>query len=204
MKLPCLLQFRILKLAITSLFSRPYTTKFPGGAPYEPIEQFRGRPRYDEGECIGCGACAEVCPSNCIDVVDDVSCEPPVRTLIQHLDACICCGQCERYCPTEKGIKLTNEYDFVGFAPEDFEEKAEKTLLLCESCGEVLAPVDQLRWLAKRLGPLAFANPTLMLVSHKELAVVDEGVQPPPEAAGREAHLSIQCPKCRRKTALVV
>ena len=61
MKLPCLLQLRILKLAITSLFSRPYTTTFPGGAPYEPIEQFRGRPRYDEDECIGCARAVEKC-----------------------------------------------------------------------------------------------------------------------------------------------
>jgi hydrogenase-4 component H len=202
MKLPCLLQFRILKLAIVSLFSRPYTTKFPAGEPYQPIEQFRGRPRYDEDECIGCGACAQVCPSNCIDLVDDVSSASPVRRLIQHLDACICCGQCERYCTTEKGIKLSNEYDFVGFAPEDFEEKTEKALLLCECCGEILAPVDQLRWLAKRLGPLTFANPTLMLVSQKDLAVVDEGVKSATE--GREARVSIQCPKCRRKTALLV
>lgn len=203
MKLPCLLQFRILKLAVKSLFSRPYTTNFPAG-PYEPIEQFRGRPRFDEDECIGCGACAEVCPSNCIDVIDDVSADPPVRRFVQHLDACICCGQCERYCTSEKGIKMTNEWDFVGFAPEDFEERTEKELLLCESCGGVLAPVDQIRWLVKRLGALAFANPTLMLVSHKELAVVDEGVKPETETVGREGHVSIQCPKCRRKTSLVV
>ena len=202
MRLPCLLQFRILKLAFKSLFSRPYTTKFPK-VPYEPIKEFRGRPRFDKDECIGCGACAEVCPSKCIDVIDDTSTDPPRRRFVQHLDACICCGQCERYCTSEKGIKMTNEWDFVGFAPEDLEEKTEKELLLCEGCNEVLAPVDQIRWLAKRLGPLAFANPTLMLVSQKDLAVVDEGVKSEAEG-GREGRLSIQCPKCRRKTSLAV
>ena len=61
MKLPCLFQFRILKLAITSFFSQPFTTRFPY-APYEPIPQFRGRPRYHKDDCIGCGACENACP----------------------------------------------------------------------------------------------------------------------------------------------
>jgi len=203
MKLPCLLQLRILKLALTSLFSRPFTTKFPKEA-FEPIKEFRGRPRYDEAECIGCGACAEVCPSNCIDVADDVDRERPVRRLVQHLDACLCCGQCERYCTSEKGIRLTNEYEFLGFSPEDFEERVEKELLLCEGCGCTIAPVDQIRWLARRLGPLAFTNPTLMLVSHRELGVVDDGVKTEGPDVQRSEHVSMQCPKCRRKTSLAV
>ena len=203
MKLPCLLQFRILSLALKSLFSRPFTTRFPY-EPFEPIKQFRGRPRYHKDDCIGCGACAEVCPSNCIDRVDDTSAKPPVRKLVQHLDSCLQCGQCERYCTTEKGILLSNEYDYVGFSPKDFEESVEKELLLCECCGEVIAPVDQIRWLVKRLGPLAFTNPTLMLVSLKELAVVDEGVKIESDTAQRGQRISIQCPKCRRQTALAV
>jgi len=203
MRLPCLLQFRILKLAVISLFSRPFTTKYPA-VPYEPIKQFRGRPRYHEKDCIGCGACAEVCPSNCIVLTDHVDSQPPVRRLVQHLDYCLECGQCERYCTTEKGITLTNEFDFVGFSHEEFEEKVEKQLLLCECCGEVIAPLDQIRWLVKRLGPLAFTNPTLMLVSQSDLALVDEGVTADSKDAQRSQRISIQCPKCRRKTALAV
>lgn len=203
MKLPCLFQFRILKLAITSLFSRPFTTRFPY-APYEPIKQFRGRPRYHKDDCIGCGACAEVCPADAIDVSDDVKGTKPVRRLVQHLDTCIQCGQCERYCPTEKGIKLSNEYDYVDFSRANFEEQVEKELLLCECCGEMIAPVDQLRWLVQRLGPLAFTNPTLMLVSTRELELVSEGVKVASDKPVRSERVSIQCPKCRRKTALAV
>jgi len=202
-KLPCLLQLRILKLAVKSLFSRPYTTPFPA-EPFEPAQEFRGRPRYDEETCIGCGACAEVCPANCIDKVDDTDASPPTRRLVQHLDACICCGQCERYCTSEGGIAFTNEFDFVGFAPEDFEEKVEKELVLCETCGTVIAPRDQIRWIAKRLGPLAYANPTLMLVAHDQFAVVDEDVTPEAAPALRTQRVSLQCPKCRRKTAFVM
>jgi hydrogenase-4 component H len=201
MKLPCLLQLRILKLALASLFGRPYTSPFPKRE-YQPIKEYRGRPRYHEEDCIGCGACAEVCPSDAIDVVDETAGETPTRTLVHHLDMCIQCGQCERYCTTEKGITFTNEWDYVGFAREDFEERVRKDLLLCEACGAVIAPVDQLRWLVKRLGPMAFANPTLMLVSHKELRVVDKGLAADSQHPERARRLNIQCPRCRRQTAL--
>lgn len=203
MKLPCLLQFRILKLAVKSLLTKPFTTKFPVES-YEPIPQFRGRPRFNQDECIGCGACAEVCPSKCIDVTDNTVSSPPARKLVQHLDACIWCGQCERYCTTKKGIKLTTEYDCAEFIPGSFDDAVEKELLLCENCGAVIAPVAQLIWLVRKLGPLAFANPTLMLVSHKELAVIDKGVQVQTTEPIRNQRVMIQCPKCLRKTALVV
>lgn len=203
LKLPCLFQFRILKLAVISLFTKPFTTKFPF-EPYEPIKEFRGRPRYDEKECIGCGACAEVCPSSCIDVIDETDAEQPNRTLVQHLDACICCGQCERYCTSEKGIKLSNEYDFVGFKPEDFEEKVQKDLLLCECCNEVIAPLDQIKWLIKKLGPLTFTNPTLMLVSHSELSLLDKSVKSDPNEENRGNRMNILCPHCRRKSTFQV
>lgn len=203
MKLPCLFQFRILKVALASLFGRPYTNPFPKGV-YTPSDRYRGRPRYNENECIGCGVCAEVCPSNAIDLVDDTAAGAPHRTFIHHLDTCIQCGQCERYCTSEKGIKLTNEWDYVGFARKDFEERVEKKLLLCEVCGKVLAPIDQILWLVKRLGALAFCNPTLMLVSHTNLQVVDRGFEPGDGYPVRARRINIQCPHCRRKTAMTV
>jgi formate hydrogenlyase subunit 6/NADH:ubiquinone oxidoreductase subunit I len=202
-KLPAFLQPRVLRQVLRAITSARYTTKFPY-VPYRPIERFRGRPKFDETACIGCGACAEVCPPKCIDVIDDLESTPPKRQLVQHLDACIWCGQCERHCPTQRGIIMSNEYDCVGFSPEDFEERVEKELLVCEICGSTLAPVDQLRWLTRRLGALAFANPTLMMFRGRELGLIDEGVKSQGEEVLRSDRLTLQCPKCRRKTAHVV
>ena len=201
LKLPPLLQPRVLKHALWAIFSRPYTIDFPN-VPYQPPPGFRGRVRFDADACIGCGACAEVCPPKCIDVVDESDCDSPKRRLIQHADACIWCGQCERYCPTGEGIQMTSEYIQVGYKPEDFEERVEKELLMCEVCGECLAPVDQLRWLVRRLGPLAFTNPTLMLMAGRDLGVVEKPVKSESETVQRADRLRIQCPKCRRATAL--
>ena len=203
MRLPALLQPRVLREALRSLFSRPFTTRFPD-EPFVPDEAFRGRPRFVEQGCVGCGACAQVCPPKCIEVIDDLDPERPTRTLIQHLDACIWCGQCERHCPTGAGIELTTEWDCLGVRPEDFEERVQKELLLCEVCGGPVAPTDQLRWLYRRLGPLAFANPTLMLVALRDLGTVDPSVKSGSPEAQRADRLRLQCPKCRHRTSAVV
>ncbi|HDD65060.1 MAG TPA: 4Fe-4S dicluster domain-containing protein, partial [Firmicutes bacterium] len=101
-------KLRELKEAITSLFSKPYTTKFPF-EPHKPSKRFRGKPKFDEEKCVGCGACAQVCPSNAIEVKDII--EEKKRILIHHPDKCIYCGQCEINCITDGGIKLTDQFD---------------------------------------------------------------------------------------------
>jgi hydrogenase-4 component H len=199
-KLPAFMQPRILKQAAKAAFSPAFTTRFPA-EPFEPQEAFRGRPRFNADGCVGCGACAQVCPPKCIDVIDDLESSPPERILVQHLDACIVCGQCERYCPTQKGIRMSREWDFAGFGPEDFEERVEKELVMCEVCGDVLAPADQLYWLAERLGPMSFANPTLSMFAGQRLGYVEQGVNNPSESILRADRMAIQCPRCKRKSA---
>ncbi len=200
MRKPAFLQPRILKQAIVAALTPAYTTKFPA-EPFEPQASFRGRPRFNAGGCIACGACAQVCPSKCIDVIDDLVVTPPKRTLVQHFDACIMCGQCERYCPTQEGIRMTTEWDNAGFKPEDFEDRVEKELVMCEVCGGLLAPADQLLWLAERLGPVSFANPTLAMFAGTGLGCVEKGVKSQSESPLRQDRMAMQCPKCRRQSA---
>ena len=200
MKLPAFMQPRILKQAVIAVFSPAFTTRFPA-EPYEPQEAFRGRPRFDADNCTGCGACAEVCPPKCIEVIDDLDSSPPKRILVQHLDACIVCGQCERYCPTQKGIRMSTEWDYAGFVSTDWEEQVEKELVMCEVCGEVLAPADQLRWLSERLGATSFANPTLAMFVGQRLGYVEEGIRSTSASTIRADRMAIQCPRCKRKTA---
>jgi hydrogenase-4 component H len=200
MRKPSFLQPRILKQAFQAVFSTAFTSRFPA-EPFEPQESFRGRPRFHSDGCIGCGACAQVCPPKCIEVLDDLKASPPRRRLVQHFDACIMCGQCERYCPTQAGIRMSTDWDTAGFTPADFEERVDKELVLCEICGELLAPADQLRWLARRLGPASFANPSLMMFAGQGLDYVEQGVNSQHETALRADRMAIQCPKCRRKSA---
>jgi hydrogenase-4 component H len=200
MRLPGLLQGRVLKEAFTSLFSRPYTTKFPK-APSEPQKRYRGKAKYDEAGCVGCGACAMVCPANDIQISDDPKTRK--RTITLYYDKCIQCGQCEANCITKKGIKLTTDYDTVYLDRKLAKTAIEKDLVLCEICGDVVGAADHIRWVADKLGPLAYSNPTLFLSALKDTNVLKD--VPPREAdleSGRQDVVRILCPRCRRDIQL--
>jgi hydrogenase-4 component H len=187
--------------ALRSLFSRPYTVRYP----YEPVvppEAFRGKPKFVEEECIGCGACAQVCPARAIDVVDVVEEGVGRRTLTIHHDHCIFCGQCHRFCTTEKGVILTNEFETGTYDRRQAIATVEKELVICQDCGEVIATRDQLRWVAQKLGPKAFGNMGLTLLLSEDLGLVSPAVRDPQRPHDRGDNVSILCPRCRREVIL--
>ena len=200
MKLICLLQVRVLKEALTALFTGPYTIPFPA-APSEAYPRFRGKAKFDEEECVGCGACAEVCPANDITVTDDT--EGKKRTITLFYDKCIQCGQCQANCITEKGVKLTNEYDLIYFDRSQAKTSVEKELVLCEACGDVISTADHIKWVTEKLGPLAYSNPTLILSALMDAKVLD-AVPPRDEELepGRQDVVRMLCAKCRRQVQL--
>jgi hydrogenase-4 component H len=198
MKRPGIFQFRILKEAITAALFGPYTTKFPF-EPCIPPEGYRGKPEYDKDECVGCGACAEVCPARAIEIEDDK--EKKIRKLTHRQDVCIYCGQCEKACITEKGIKLTLEYNLVTYDRKEARSSIEKELVICEGCGEVVGCLDHLKFLAKKVGHLLYTNPTLLLARHDELKLLEKEL-PSESPHPRAGHLKFLCPNCRREMIL--
>ncbi|MDH4196756.1 MAG: 4Fe-4S binding protein, partial [Candidatus Aminicenantes bacterium] len=152
MRLP---KIRELREALTSFFTPPYTTKFPA-VPDTWSGSYRGLPKYDAEACVGCGACAQVCPSRAIEQSDDL--ERKVRTLTVDYGSCIQCGQCQEKCITGKGIVNTNAYSLslgAATAPEAY-ERVEKDLVVCECCGTVVGCRDHLLWIKDRLGAKAY------------------------------------------------
>jgi NADPH-dependent glutamate synthase beta subunit-like oxidoreductase len=57
--------------------------------------------------CILCGGCVDICPEDCIRIVDvsrlesDVSATAPASALILQEDRCIRCGLCVERCPSD-------------------------------------------------------------------------------------------------------
>ena len=194
MKKPGIFQFRILKEAITAALFGPFTSKFPF-EPSIPPKGFRGKPEYSEKECVGCGACAEVCPARAIHIDDNKGSR--VRKLTHRQDQCIYCGQCELACITEKGIKLTTEYNLATYDRKESRSSVEKELVICENCGEVVSCLDHLKFLAKNVGHLLYANPTLLRARHQELKDI-----PSQSPHFRSGHLKMLCPNCRRETII--
>ena len=193
-------KLRELKEAILALIKGPYTTKFPF-KPHVPAKRFRGKPEYFKDGCVGCKACAEVCPTGCIVVKDIADAEVPVRRLDLHYDSCIYCGQCQAACITQEGIKLSNKFDLALFDRSQAVESVEKELVLCEGCGCVVGAKDHLSWAEKKIGHLAFSSPSIYLSALKELKLAYFDVEKDEEAT-RQDRIKILCSKCRREITL--
>lgn len=194
-------KLRELKEAVTAVFSKRYTTRFPK-EPHEPAEGFRGKPVPDDEWCIGCEACKEVCPAEAIIIEDDLEAE---KRIIKRLyDRCIYCGQCQSECPQDPpGVVLTKEYDLADYTTENMKTIQEFKLIVCSKCGEPVATEKQLLATAKRMGPaLASANPDLILTRQNEL-----GRPQPPVLKRKEDTRSdifvFLCPSCRHKVYTV-
>jgi hydrogenase-4 component H len=193
-------KIRELTEAIRALIKGPYTSKFPF-KPHVPEKRFRGKPEYFKDGCVGCKACAEVCPAGCIEVEDVADSEPPLRRLDLHFDSCIFCGQCQAACITQEGIKLSNKFDLAIFNREEAVESIEKELMLCEACGCIVGAKEHLTWVARKLGPLAYSSPTAYLSALKELKLAYLDVERQEELT-RQDRIKILCPKCRREVTL--
>lgn len=190
-------KLRELGEALRSFFSPPVTTDYPF-TPYTPVPQYRGRPHYYEEDCVGCGACVQVCPAGALELHDDPT--TGRRRFTIRYTHCIQCGQCEEKCLTARGIRLASEPIPPVFTREEERETIEKELVRCEACGQFFACRDHLRWLVKRLGPLAYGHPTLLLVREEEwqvLPAVGEKGEP-----RREDLFLLLCPSCRHRVVV--
>ncbi|HNT65483.1 MAG TPA: 4Fe-4S dicluster domain-containing protein [bacterium] len=188
-------KIREIKEALTALFSAPYTTRFPS-QPFEAVKEYRGIPRYHAEYCIGCGACAQVCPAKAITMQDDL--KRNMRVLTVDLASCMNCGQCEEKCITIKGIQLSNEHSLFyaqRTEPQVF-ERVEKPLICCESCGAPIACVDHLEWIKLRLGAKAYAHPNFLLLLQTKRGEVEPGKIK--EQLRREDQIKWTCARCRQ------
>lgn len=195
-------KLRELKEAITSVVKGPYTHPFP--AEPAPLPAWiRGKPVYSEAGCIGCCACAEVCPARAIEVKDVERDDGTlVRRLILHYDNCIFCGECVRNCSTKEGINFTNDYELSGFDRSEMIGVVEKELVPCELCGKPVGPRDHLLWIYRKLGSLAYANNTVYLAAQEALGL-RERVERDDRPLDRTDIQRILCPACRRAVTLL-
>jgi len=195
-------KLRELKEAVRAVLKGPFTGKYPF-EPHTPPDGFRGKPEFHEADCIGCGACAEVCPALAIKVYDNPADDPPTRRIEQRWDKCIFCGQCELNCTTQKGITLTKAYSLATFDRSSCRQDITHELVLCEVCSAIVGTKKHLRWVAEKLGAKAYANPTLIIAADgsMRLAAKDAGRAGEPTLA-RSDTMRILCPACRRTTVI--
>jgi hydrogenase-4 component H len=189
--------------AVKALALGPYTTKFPK-KPAEIMEEFRGAPEWIEDKCIGCGACAEVCPAKAIEFEDVINPDGTgKRVFTRFYDNCIFCGQCGDLCTTGEGIEYTTKWELSGFERKDLIETHEKELAVCEGCGGPVTAFDHITWLRNRVGYVAYSNPTILLASQQELGLI-KPIKSDKETddIDRPDFMRVLCPDCRRAAIL--
>ena len=200
MQLPKLRELKEAVIAVSSTLSgRRFTTKFPAEPCVVP-ENYRGKPEFDLDDCIGCGACVNICPTNALTQIDILDADPPTRKITLRYDACIFCGNCSDNCTTENGIRLSNEWDLATMDRQSTIETHEYELQLCEKCNAVIGTKKHLTWLYNKLGPLAYTNPSLLIAKNNELTAKPESITQQ-EQADRDTEASdfmrVLCPKCK-------
>jgi formate hydrogenlyase subunit 6/NADH:ubiquinone oxidoreductase subunit I len=191
-------KLRELKEAVIALVKGPYTSKFPK-VPATVPEHFRGVPTYVPDDCVGCGACGQVCPAGAILVIDEYREDQKrmVRRIERNWGNCIMCSQCFVYCITKKGIILDKNFDKSTTTPKDFIDTHDKELLFCEHCGSPITAKDHVRWMTDKLGELAFANQTFMVARHGELRLSHDPVARTDRSLERSDFIRALCPNCR-------
>jgi hydrogenase-4 component H len=190
-------KLRELKEAVTAVLSPRFTTRFPAEPCVVP-ERYRGKPQFDADTCVGCGACVNVCPTSALTLVDEPHGDPPMRRITLRYDTCIFCGNCRDNCTTQIGIKLSNQWDLAGLDRQSMTETHEHELQRCERCQAIIGTKKHLVWLHERLGPLAYANPSLLLAASDALPGNERH---PASSQATEVATSdfmrLLCPKCK-------
>ncbi len=85
------------------------TSVFFKGCPFKcewchnpETQRFDREMQFDSGKCVGCGACAKVCPSHALAMKDG----KPVL----NKETCTLCGKCENFCPAGLREIIGREY----------------------------------------------------------------------------------------------
>jgi formate hydrogenlyase subunit 6/NADH:ubiquinone oxidoreductase subunit I len=105
-------------------------------APLAPDPGYRGRVTVETERCVGCGACADVCPARCVLITD---LDRLTRVIRRHLDRCVQCGRCVEACAYDAVHMVA---DWETGTPDRRDLLIEQRLYMgaCDRCGRCAVP----------------------------------------------------------------
>ena len=180
------MMFPFVKEAISQLFSKPSTEKYPFVKKEAP-DGFRGRIAFHPDTCINCGMCIKVCSPGAITKTVVKTGEGDEITMTFDLSSCTFCQMCADFC-SKKSIEMTKDYSMIGQVPED---------LLVSGTFIKKAPVKKAKpaAAAKPAAPAAPAAPKAEEVKPVEVAPKADEVKPVEVAPKAEEVKPVEAPK---------
>jgi NADH-quinone oxidoreductase subunit I len=109
--------FPFVKIAISQLFKKPSTEKYPFVKKEAP-DGYRGKIMYHPDKCVNCGMCMRVCSPSAITRTIEKTEEGDKITFEFNMGSCTFCQMCADFC-ARKAIELTKEYSMVVTDEED-------------------------------------------------------------------------------------
>jgi hydrogenase-4 component H len=118
-----------IKEALICLRAGRVTFRYPLEPMAAPLH-FRGRPTIDGSKCLGCGACAAVCPPRLISIHDD----GPIRTVELNYSRCTYCARCQEVCPAS-AMNCTTDFETATNDRKNYTVTVELNTIACRCCG---------------------------------------------------------------------
>lgn len=118
--------FKLLRLGIKK---GRVTYRYPTEKKPAP-EGLRGKPEIGFDACIGCGACATICPPNALTVEE----QDEKWKLKLFYGRCIMCGLCEEICPVD-AIRFSDDFELASRDAKSLEVEIQLRKAKCSSCG---------------------------------------------------------------------
>lgn len=107
-----------------NLTRKPATLEFPERKE-QLADNYRGMHKLDMKTCISCSACARVCPTQTITMIDTETDHGTKKMPEINLERCLFCALCEEVCPTGC-LVLTKDCDFEKYDRRDFIKRPEE------------------------------------------------------------------------------
>jgi formate hydrogenlyase subunit 6/NADH:ubiquinone oxidoreductase subunit I len=104
-------------------------------APTQPLSPPQHRMVIYDKKCVGCGACATVCPADAISLLENRK----HRVITIKIAQCIYCGMCADTCP-EQALSLLAGDELSSSTKENLLHELKIKLKRCEQCRTIMGP----------------------------------------------------------------